>query len=224
MPRGEARPACKGYSLIEIMVASALLLTLMTVAVALLVATLNGYTRGSNRSDLQQQSMVAITHACADLESAGLMSLTLYNPLDTSNSVPTAFSLVPVDKTVVPDGTVNWQTNLVVYAFNPNAQTITRRVFSSTDPLLTGANVVFEPTIPPRIPTSLLLTLASTSNSTDQVFAHNVSLFEIHNGNDGGSYIVPPMSLQIRLSAGASYQSQNETFDLTRTFLMRNGL
>jgi Tfp pilus assembly protein PilV len=210
----------RAFTLVETLVAAGLLLLFLAVAATFMVTLLRAFSRGTTRSELQQQSVIALSRMTADLQSSSVASLTLLNPTASAAGQPVAFSLIPIDATTAPEGVVTWKQEVVVYVWQPATGRIVRRVFTNADAL--GQSARLDPLVPRKISSSLLTTMAATPAAGEEQLAADVVRFEVHNENDGGNFIQPPLWLRIRAEKHGSHDSANEVFELTRTVALRN--
>jgi prepilin-type N-terminal cleavage/methylation domain-containing protein len=209
----------RGLSLAELLIAVFIAGIIMTIGANGIAYLLQNVTRGSDRAELQQQGLVAVSKMSADIESTCVNGISLLNPDGAAS--PVVLAVVPIDQTNAPDGYVTWQLQAVTYVYDAGAGTLTRRIFTPANlPPLGG---VLQANAPQRIPAAVLALMGATHLNGEQLLARNVIRLTIGHGSNDPSLITLPLNLDVVLDKPpTNAQRDHTTFEITRAVASRN--
>jgi len=219
--RGGSGPlATSGFTLLEVILAAALVLMLGALAVGFLNPSLRALSRGSTRADMQQDAMVALGRLCADLQATATSAVGLLNP-EASGPGPVVISLVRVETTAPPTGEAQWETSVIAYVWDRASERVVRRVFATANPVISGMGL--SGLSPRRADDATLTRMASMSNPAgDEVLAIGVKQFRVATAGSGKSYVSPPFTIRIEMARAGSHRNEPERYVMTRSVTTRN--
>ena len=218
----------RGFTLIEIMVASVLALILFGLLILTVMPLMRQSIRGYERIVLSQTALVASSRLATDLQTTTLAGMVLPPPDATppglvlgdssrrskaTGKVKQFVSLQPIDW-VSDQGAKLWIQELVLYQWDPTQQSITRARWKP--PTAGPSDLTLSadgPTLPSATQIPILL-----SGSTLQRLAHGVVAFRFALEPDGSL----PLTLEMRLEQLVPGRAEPESFSMSRKFYMRN--
>lgn len=187
----------RGMSLIEILVAGALMLGLTTLVLSVLYPSFRASSRSASRVEMQQQAALVMERLLLDLEPAALASVSVH---------PEGISIQQLDG-VTGTGLQVWKRGLIVYALQ--GSTLVRELWPPSPPALPVALVDAYPT---RITSADLAAIVASNNGTERKLATGVTQFEVTSG----------LSITLALKRSIPGRSEAETFTLERQVTLRN--
>ncbi|MGE0489676.1 MAG: hypothetical protein AB7S38_10730 [Vulcanimicrobiota bacterium] len=214
-----SKSANRAFSLLELLVASGLLLLLGTLFVWFLVPSVRYSSQGAARVDLEQMVTLALDRIGNDLQHTVARGVS-YHPLAAAGaSDPVVLAIVP-QADVDADGRRIWSQEVVVYFWDRSAHKLYRRTWPPGPP----ASLSVPTPLPTNRPTSFgvadLLALCDPAGTRS--VATDVTRFDVSHAGPGAS-IVPPLRIDLELSRQVG-PNQTETFANTKTITLRNSL
>ncbi|HEY4002214.1 MAG TPA: hypothetical protein VGO93_25300 [Candidatus Xenobia bacterium] len=201
-----------GYSLLEVIIASALALIVLGVGSVLLVPSLRASARGSAQSEMENQAVLVSNLLFRDLDAAVAQGVSLKSDGQT-------MAVMPIQD-LQDDATMTWHTEFVVYTWDvPNARVL-RRVWSSPGP--PALAVTMDGSKPIRIDDASMSVLAGATSLETRILASGVTAFSLQQGGPA-----PSVTDCVTLTMGLQRASNNgkttpERFWYTRSLAFRN--
>lgn len=211
-------PACgtKGYTLVEILIASTLMLLLLALTFQVIVPTFRTTSERSARVELEQVAALAVNRVVADLEStapSGVGLLLALTPTD-----PTGMVVHPLLNVDASGGQV-WDDKLVVVYFDPGLRRLTRWVWEGGPPAVNPAPTAGNPL---RVSPDTVRQLGQEATARGTRLASDVTEFSIGHSGSGGTY-EQPFSVEILLQKpGVKNEQVPTSFRLRREVYLRN--
>ncbi|MBI3925302.1 MAG: prepilin-type N-terminal cleavage/methylation domain-containing protein [Armatimonadetes bacterium] len=196
----------RGFTLVEIILAAALLLVLVTLVFQALIPALHAFSRGSAESEHQQMATVAVERIREDLQrtvTAGLSVLPASGPSD-----PVALGVVPF-RDITPEGSLVWESRVEIHYWLPSEKKLMHKVWTPSPPPPTHR--------PTSYPPGVLAQAIAETTGTERVVAVNVAEFDV--AVSGAT-----VRLHIAFEQNVAYRTDGERFELDRAFCVRNSL
>lgn len=189
-------PAERGYTFVEVLIASTLMALLFGVVSMSFGPTLRATGRSLLQAELQQQVDTALRFVEADVKRTVGGGIGLLPAEADKPQQPVALGLVRLEG-VASDGRQVWETRAVVYVWDRTTGRLLRRVYPPEPPH--GLDVPFSAEHPVQLAKEALLPLASDLGSDVRVLASGVRRFEVAHGGDDVA-IEPPLTLILELA------------------------
>lgn len=189
----------RAFSLIEVVLASTLLLLLLGTLVSILIPMLRASEKGNELSDLRQMAALCLETVAEDVEQSGAAGMAVYS----TPGIPQALSVHQV-LGLNADGSALWERTVRLYAWDQPARRVDRHVFPPVGPGVTAPTQAK----PYRF---LLPELAAALGSPRQMLASDVVKFEVSGLSTHG--LKPPLVLSIEL------HRNNSSFTLQQSAL-----
>lgn len=201
------------FTLLEILVAMALLVTVIALTVQLLVPGLRISARSHARSELQQVGTLILGRLNDDLLSANQAGISW---IGSRSGSPAVLALQPTDLPTV-QGMPAYQLRLVAYLWDPSARELRRRVY---DPV-PGSLVTLSARAPSRLGAARLLALPGTPGAFEErLLSRDVTGFTLASNvalPNFGNPLQVTLGLERKAASGAV-----ERFAQTRRISLRN--
>jgi hypothetical protein len=184
-------------SLLEIMVAGALMLGLTGLVLSVLYPSFRASSRNASRVEMQQQAALVMERLLLDLESAATASVSVH---------PEGLAIQQLDG-VTGTGLQIWKKELIVYS--RMGTTLVRERWPPAPPVLL---VVLVDAYPTRITSVDLAAIIAARNGSERKLAFGVTAFDLD----------PNLSFRIALERKIPGRPESETFELQRRVTLRN--
>ncbi|MHB2017607.1 MAG: PilW family protein [Candidatus Xenobia bacterium] len=194
----------RGFTLVEVLVASTLALLVMGMAFMLLVPAMHAFARGSAQSQTQSDLLIALSRLDADLESGSPEGIAF-----VSSGTQSVLAIQPMDRPA-PDGTPQWQAQMIVFTWLQSRQALYRQVWTN---LPNG--LPLQPTSPTKLTSEQLSLLPP--GPTAVKLAEGVTAFTIDAGLPSDRGLSGPLILGLTVQ-----RSPGQSLSLTRSVGMRN--
>lgn len=207
--------ARRGMSLVETLLAGALLTMVMGMVLSFLIPTFRNSSRGGLRVEMQQQASVAMEKMVIDLEHGAPASVSIL-PAPAGTDEVSGVAVQRMDG-FTSSGTQFWETQLILYYWLPKTQTLKREVWNNAmKPTLSVTLLDYHPA---RITRQDLLDVINDGSAPEFTVARGVTKFSV-------DYPPPPAQqpyrIQLTLERSPIGQSANEVLALDRSITLRN--
>lgn len=209
--------ADRGFTLIEALIASTLMLLLFGVVASAFGPTLRATARSLTQAELQQEVDTALRFVEADVKRTVGGGIGLLPAEADKPQQPVALGLVRLEG-VASDGRQVWETQAVVYVWDRGSGRLLRRLYPPQPPA--GLDVPFSPGHPVQLATDALLRIASERGDAVRVLASGVRRFEVGHGGKGTA-IEPPLTLTLELARTPPGAQDAEIWTGTRRVAFR---
>ncbi|MDQ7826460.1 MAG: prepilin-type N-terminal cleavage/methylation domain-containing protein [Candidatus Eremiobacteraeota bacterium] len=209
----------QGFTLAEILIAASIMLVVLGLLFAMLVPTARGTTRGTLRVEMQQAALRVMNTLERDLALSAASGLTV----STNGTVgyPVLVGMIPI-KTVLEDGTQQWEDKLIVYSWKSPESPVVRKVWQSPGPPSISAQLSLNSVKPLRADEATLGTIAEDPSLAGRVLAGDVTEFKVTQGGTATA-VVPPLTVTIKMEKkGNTGSTEPERYELTETMTVRN--
>lgn len=161
----------RAFTLLEAIVAGAMLLLLLALTTRALISALSTARRGEQSASLQNQAAVSLNWLTADLRQTKLPQVTLYSSSDRA-----ALGLVRFSDRATSTGMLVWEQNLVAYSWHRPTGRLTRRLWPPQPPAL---SLTLSPGYPAQVTSDQLRQIAETEVTGQRLLATRLKLFEV---------------------------------------------
>ncbi len=221
------RPACSsagfrgflaGFTLLEVLVATALMLMLFGLVFAFLIPGMRTYALGSVQAEMQQEATMLLRNITNDLDLAVSGGVTV-SPvtIPTPNNGPVYLAVMKIES-INDKGQQKWEDALYVYYWEKSGASVIRKIWTSTSLPSLGKTL----SAPVHFSDSELTQIINEPTLRTKVVARDVSLFEIA-GATGSAWPQPPYTVTVEITRkAATGRSEPEKFKLCRIFSLRN--
>lgn len=197
-----------GVSLLEVMVASALALLLLTLLLSTLIPLTRESLRGYGRMAQTQSAILASNRIRGDVQSSTLAGILLPNGTDQTQYM----SAQPIDW-VTDQGVRVWGDTFAIYCWDRTAQTLIRRQVKPDASILT-----LSPDAAFPITSAQAVQVFQQPAGSSVVLATGLVEFTLAQQPDGSQ----PFSLHMTFSQAVQGRTTPEQFVLDRKFYLRN--
>lgn len=202
-------------SLLETLLAGALLTMVMGLVLSFLIPTFRNSSRGGLRVEMQQQASLALEKLVIDLEHGAPASVSIL-PAPLGTDEVSGVAVQRMDG-FTSSGTQVWETSLVVYYWLPKTGTLKREIWNNgRQPSLSVTLLDYHPA---RITRQDLLDIINDGSGPEFNLARGVTRFSV-------DYPPPPAQqpyrIQLTLERSPMGQSANEVLALDRALTLRN--
>lgn len=201
-------------SLVEVLVASGVLLVLLSMVLSFLYPSFRASSRGAMRVEMQQQANLAVDRLVIDLEQCAPASVSLLPPNQASD--PSGVVMQPL-RGFTGTGVQEWQKRLVVYYALPVEGKLYSKEWPPQVPALSG--VTLSDVRPLRLDRVNFLELLVQKNGTERALAHGVVDFIV---KPASMLSMQPISIHLLLERNVPGKTTPERFELRRSFSFRN--
>jgi len=205
----------RGMSLLETLLAGALLTMVMGLVLSFLIPTFRNSSRGALRVEMQQQASTTLERLVIDLEHGAPASVSILPAPTGTNDV----SGVAVQRMegYTSSGAQVWETQLIAYYWLPKTQTLKREIWNNgKSPSLPVTLLDYHPA---HITRQDLIDIINDGSSPETSLARGVSKFSVE-------YPTPPNQqpyrIQLTLERSPIGQKAPEVLTLDRSITMRN--
>ncbi|MFN8608074.1 MAG: type II secretion system protein [Vulcanimicrobiota bacterium] len=205
----------RAMSLLETLLAGALLTMVMGLVLSFLIPTFRNSSRGGLRVEMQQQASLALEKLVIDLEHGAPASVSIL-PAPLGTDEVSGVAVQRMDG-FTSSGTQVWETSLVVYYWLPKTGTLKREIWNNgRQPSLSVTLLDYHPA---RITRQDLLDIINDGSGPEFNLARGVTRFSV-------DYPPPPAQqpyrIQLTLERSPMGQSANEVLALDRALTLRN--
>jgi len=207
-----------GFSILEVLVATALMAMLFGLVFAFLVPGMRTYALGSVQAEMQQEATLLLRNISNDLDLAVSGGVTASpTAIPTPFNGPTYLAVMKIES-VNEKGQQKWEDALYVYYWEKPGASVIRKQWTSTSPPNLGRSL----SAPTHFTDIELAQIINEPSLKTKVVARDVSLFQV-SGTAGSPWLQPPYTITVKISRkAATGRTDNETFTLTRVFSLRN--
>ncbi|MHC9541657.1 MAG: type II secretion system protein J [Vulcanimicrobiota bacterium] len=207
-----------GFSLLEVLVATALMLMLFGLIFAFLIPGMRTYALGSSQAEMQQEATMLLRNIANDLDLAVSAGVTVSPAvLSTPNNGPVYLAVMKIES-INDKGQQIWKDALYVYYWEKPGAPVIRKQWTSTSLPSLGKTL----NAPIHFTDSELAQIISEPTLKTKVMARDVINFEVY-GATGSTWPQPPYNITVEISRKAATGKQdNEKFKLNRIFSLRN--
>ena len=213
----------KGFTLLEVLIASGLCLLLVGLFLGVLGLTLRATGRNSARISLQQSALLALNRISKEVQASCVSGLGILQP--QGNADPTVLSIHRIADVVnTSPASRAFESQLIVYSYVPGSHRIRRRLWpepglgeTTLDGLLEPptANLALRPE-----PRSLLY-FAQNPGPREQILVGQVRSFTVRSKSLPPE-VTPPLNLTLELEGDMPGSSQPYRFELSQSLSPRN--
>ncbi|MDQ7821354.1 MAG: type II secretion system protein [Candidatus Eremiobacteraeota bacterium] len=207
----------RGFTILELLVACAVLVILMSLVIAFLVPGMRISALGAARVEIQQEALRSIQKINTDLDLSVPAGVGLYITGAVPKQGPLYLSVMRLSY-VDPQGKQLWEDNLVVYSWKGPGTPLVRKVWTpSSQPAL---GLTF--TTPSRFLQSQIIQIADEPLLRGQIVARDVAELNMESSSAAPT-VSSPVKITIKLSReAATGRKDPEVFELSRTIGLRN--
>lgn len=200
----------RGLSLLELLVAVALMGMLGTLFVWFLVPSMRISGQQSARAELQQQAVLAVNRV------ASVLQTTAAAGISRRASEPVAVAAVPLVN-VDNQGRQQWATNLTVVYWDKPGERLYEKVWEQG---WSPPSLSFDPSRPATATAGQLLAIIDSPNGGARSLATGVGLFSV-TGAAGDATLTMPLNVTLELRRQTSQRQEPETYAASRLVTVR---
>ncbi|MBI3929146.1 MAG: hypothetical protein HY319_26615 [Armatimonadetes bacterium] len=204
-------------TLLELIVAAALAVLLLTMFFWFLVPSMRLSGQQSARVDIQQQTTLAVRKIVADLECSTTDGIGILPTDGAQPSRPVAVGINRLDD-VLADGQQSWQNSLAIYYWDRSDHRLYYKEWPPEPPSL---GIPFASSRATKPSPQDLLEIVNNNNGTRRSLALGVAEFELRHTGVGDS-IGLPLTVRLVLEREVAQKSETERFEMERTVMVRN--
>jgi prepilin-type N-terminal cleavage/methylation domain-containing protein len=218
------RSTARGFTFVELLVASMLLLLFVGLVYQFLVPMLDAQMKATARAELHAQTEFAINNLRKDIGLTGIAGCSVLNRIDQSGeSFPFILATVPLED-IDNDGAQRWSSQIVCYIWDREEEKLIRMEWATGDqPPITPP---LEPGQPIRLAASDLAALAGSARTgRSKILASGVRHFEVTSAlGPLANSLTQPVEVKVRLERDVSGQTTPEVFETMRKIAALNGV
>ncbi|MBT9587370.1 hypothetical protein IV102_28775 [bacterium] len=208
-----ARP--KGITLIELLVTVGLVLVLLVAGMWLFLPTLNALSRGTARSEVEEQAVLSLYKVEEELRRSAPEGIQVFSQAEVTAARFPGLLVTPL-KDVDGDGDRVWWPKVLAIWWDRPGQRLSLKSWPPKNP----AGFAMEPTVnrPACLNLNEYVSLVESLNGTEISWAKGVTQFDV---TDSGvaDWAVPPISLTITVRRQEGHHM--ESFQARRTLTLR---
>lgn len=205
----------RGMSLLETLLAGALMTMVMGLVLSFLIPTFRNSSRGGLRVEMQQQASIALERLVIDLEHGAPASVSIL-PAPTGTDEVSGVAVQRMEG-YTSSGAQLWETQLIVYYWLPKTQTLKREIWNNgMKPSLPVTLLDYHPA---HITRQDLISVINDASAPESNLAQGVTKFSV-------DYPAPPNQqpyrIQLTLERAPIGQKAPEVLTLDRSITLRN--
>lgn len=205
----------RGMSLLETLLAGALMTMVMGLVLSFLIPTFRNSSRGGLRVEMQQQASIALERLVIDLEHGAPASVSIL-PAPTGTDEVSGVAVQRMEG-YTSSGAQLWETQLIVYYWLPKTQTLKREIWNNgMKPSLPVTLLDYHPA---HITRQDLISIINDASAPESNLAQGVTKFSV-------DYPAPPNQqpyrIQLTLERAPIGQKAPEVLTLDRSITLRN--
>lgn len=213
----------KGFTLVEVLIASGLSLLLVGLFLGVLGPTLRATGRNSARISLQQSALLALNRMSKELQASCTSGIGILPPVVDGD--PTVLSIHRISDVVnTMPASRAFDSQLIVYSYLPASHQIRRRLWPEPGLGETTLDGLLEPptaTLALRPEPRSLLYFARNPGPRERILVGQVRRF-IVSSKSLAPEVTPPLSLTLELEGEMPGSTQPYRFELSQSLSPRN--
>ncbi|MEW6277819.1 MAG: prepilin-type N-terminal cleavage/methylation domain-containing protein [Candidatus Eremiobacterota bacterium] len=211
--------ADRGMTLVELLVASALGVLLLTLVFWFLVPAMRLSSQGGARTEVQQQGVFALSRIEEALQNTVLAGTSLFPRDPLRPGGPVGLIMQPLED-VTSGGRATYRPELVVVFWDRDKATLNMETWRA--PMPPGAlSVTLTDSRPQTVTRADFDALVTGTSGKERLLAAGVADFDVLD-EDAGPAVQMPLTLRLALERKTAQTTRPERFELTRMVTLRN--
>jgi prepilin-type N-terminal cleavage/methylation domain-containing protein len=216
------REAAAGFTLPEVLVASALLVLLLSLVFMFLIPSIRVSLLCSTRVEIQQEALRSLDRLSGDLLSTVTAAISVSSTGADPERGPVYLGIMPI-KSVDFSGHQIYEQKIIVYYWQGEGARLIRKEWTSSSP--PSLPLVLDGKTPFKVSEADLAKIAGESSLRERILARDVKELRVTSGIPSSPSLSSPITILLKLSRKeATGKKAAEVFSYSRTITLRNEL